>query len=71
MKPALLRVAYDIGCPAVAFALVIGVVWIARAYLGPPDEAPFAELGLALTGAAIIVAGVLIAWRTRGATNAG
>ena len=65
MKPALLRVAYDIGCPAVAFALVIGVVWIARALLGPPDEAPFAELGIALTGAAIVVAGVLIAWRSR------
>lgn len=65
MKPALLRVAYDVGCPAVAFALVIGVVWIARALLGPPDEAPFAEIGIALTGAAIVVAGILIAWRSR------
>lgn len=63
MKPALLKVAYDIGCPAVGFALVIGAIWILRAYLG--DEAPFAPIGLALTGIAIIVAGALVAWRTR------
>lgn len=70
MKPALLRVVYDVGCPAAALALVLGVVWILRAVLWGPDDPPIGQLGLALTGTAIIAIGLLIAWRTRGAPNA-